>query len=103
MLQVDHLPNPKVPHYPTNDSERSFLVLVNGQSQRTFFDMRTTVERQVGTPQENQDWTNPDEWIPRILSGEYQTLAQHIWTASEGTINPRYLDRLFADLLKVSF
>jgi restriction system protein len=91
MTEVDHLPNPKVPHYPTNDSERRFIALMDGQSQRTFFDMRYTIENASGTPQATQDWTNPDNWIPRILTGKEEALARHIWETSEGIINPRYL------------
>src|SRR5690242_14006732 len=89
---IDIKPYPHVPHYPTNGAVSRFISLMDGQSQRVFFTMRETVERNTGTPQENQDWTHPDDWIPLLLDGNERDLALHIWRVSEGQINPRHLN-----------
>lgn len=89
--QPDYVPSPHVPHYPTNQQVQYFVRLMHGQSQRVFYAMRDHIHANVGTPQETQDWTQPDEWIPTILSGDEQALAFHIWHASDGYVNPRHL------------
>lgn len=53
--------------------------------------MRDSIRANAGTPQETQDWTQPDEWIPAILSGDEQALALHLHHGSEALINPRHL------------
>jgi restriction system protein len=88
---IQEAPSPHVPHYPTNKEIRHFIVAMDGQSQRTFFSMRDAIDKQTGTPQANQDWRNPDEWIPEILQDDQQILAQHLWSVSDGVLNPRYL------------
>lgn len=45
----------------------------------------------TGTPQEQVDWTNPDEWIAKRLEGENRELATRIWVQSDETVNPRYV------------
>lgn len=84
-------PNVHVPHYPTYPSARAFLALMDGQSRRTLLDMRETIRSNVGTPQETRDWTQPDEWILDILSGEQRDMALHLWNGSRGLVNPRHL------------
>ena len=44
----------------------------------------------TGAPDDPVDWTDPDVWIPKRLSGDHQKLAQAIWTGSKKTANPRY-------------
>lgn len=84
MHSADYLPNPHVPHYPTYLQAHNLVRIMNGQSQRVFFDMRYTIEGHAGTPQETQDWTSPDEWIPQLLAGEEQRLAYMLWQESQG-------------------
>lgn len=91
VLQPDYVPNPHVPFYPTNEQARWFVRLMDGQSQRLFFSMRDNVYANVGTPQQTQDWSRPEEWIPQILEGEQQALAFHLWRGSQGVVNPRHL------------
>lgn len=85
------LPNTHVPHYPLYSIERDFIRILNGQSRRVLLSMREQIWKHVGTPQENQDWSNPDEWIPLRLKGEECNLAQMLWEASEQKINPRHI------------
>lgn len=87
----DNLPNPHVPHYPTNEEVCQFITAMEGQSQRTFFSMREVIQKNRGTPQETQDWTQPEEWIPRLLENAERDLAHHIWRASGQLVNPRHL------------
>ena len=88
---TDYLPNPHIPYFPTNGMTRHFLHLMNNQSQRVFFSLRDQIFAHLGTPQENQDWSQPDEWIPTYLVNDEQALALHLWQGSEGTVNPRHL------------
>lgn len=84
-------PNPHVPHYPTNEEVGRFLIAINGQSQRVFFSMRETIYRHRGTPQETQQWLQPEDWIPRLLQNAERDLAYHVWEASQKVVNPRHL------------
>jgi len=44
----------------------------------------------TGTPDDPADWSDPDTWIPKLLSGENRKLAQAIWEGSDKTVNPRH-------------
>ena len=44
----------------------------------------------TGTPADPADWSDPDKWIPELLSGEDRQLAQTIWEGSDKTVNPRH-------------
>lgn len=46
---------------------------------------------QTGTPQETVDWSKPDEWIPQRLKGRQRAVAEQIWEASAGHLNPRHI------------
>jgi restriction system protein len=84
-------PKVRVPFIPSYSLTREFLRLIDGKSHRVLASMGDVVKQNIGTPQANQDWTNPDEWIPGILSGEERQLAEYLWRSSNGLINPRYL------------
>lgn len=89
--QPDYVPDPHVPLYPTNEQARHFVRLMDGQSQRIFFNMREIIEANVGTPQATQDWTQPGQWIPELLEGPERVLAYHLWRGSDGILNPRHI------------
>jgi restriction system protein len=91
MQQSDYLPSPHVPHYPQYESVIRFIQVMDGQSLRSFYGMRDSIHAHVGTPQETQDWTQPEEWIPVTLAGDEAALAEHLWEGSNHTINPRHL------------
>lgn len=44
----------------------------------------------TGTPQNTVDWTDPDEWIDKRLSGKGKEIANKIWKDSKKTVNPRW-------------
>lgn len=89
--QSDYIPEPRVPLYPQNEQVRHFVRLMEGQSLRILHAMRETIYSNVGTPQETQDWSQPDEWIPIILVGDEQALAFHLWQRSGRAVNPRHV------------
>jgi restriction system protein len=84
-------PNPRIPFYPSSRVMREFLRLMDGKSHRVLVSIGEFIKQHMGTPQANQDWTNPDEWIPDILNGEERELAEHLWRGSKSLVNPRYL------------
>lgn len=85
------LPNPSVPHYPTNEQVNYFVRLMQGQARQVFFNMRESILTHIGTPQATQDWSRPDEWIGTILSGDELMLANRIWQDSRTKVNPRHV------------
>lgn len=88
---MGELPNIHVPHYPAYNVARSFLRLMGGQAVGTFMSMRQIIWEHRGTPQETQDWSRPDEWIPSLLQGQELVLALRLWEGSNRTVNPRHL------------
>lgn len=89
------LPNPHIVHYPLYSVVRNFLRIANGELRRLVFSMRATLWEHRGTPQETRDWSNPAEWIPQLLSGDEQILAQRFWEESEGRLNPRHISQVW--------
>lgn len=88
---MSDIPNVHVPHYPAYSVARSFLRLMGGQAIGTFMSMREIIWEHRGTPQENRDWSKPEEWIPALLQGGELTLAVRLWEGSNNTVNPRHL------------
>ncbi|MDX2137628.1 MAG: restriction endonuclease [Chloroflexota bacterium] len=84
-------PYPHIPHYPEYSEVRAFLQLVNGATRKLVLSLRNKVDERRGTPQATQDWSDPDTWIPTLLSGDERKLAEHLWHGSSRQINPRYL------------
>lgn len=84
-------PNVHVPHFPTYDNARALLRLLDGQSKRVLMQMREVIRSNVGTPQENRDWSQPEIWIPTILTGAERALAERLWIGSQGVVNPRHI------------
>lgn len=66
------------------------LPILDGQPRAHLLGLFNQIAGLRGTPQEPQDWTAPDEWIPQRLSGTEQQLAMAIWKGSEGQVNPRH-------------
>lgn len=89
---IEDPPSPNVTDFPRYNRACYFLRLVDGQFQRTLQSMRSQIWSNVGTPQETRDWSRPDEWIPQILSGDEQILANRLWINSGGVVNPRHID-----------
>lgn len=79
------------PGLPTYSEARAFLKTIQGVSHSIFNRMRDRIWEQVGTPQENINWTSPEEWIPLRLDGDEQDLALKIWRETKGLVNPRHI------------
>ncbi len=54
---------------------------------RSMFD---EIWAQRGSPQQQVEWTDPDQWISQRLSGENRDLAFKLWEGSKHEFNPRY-------------
>jgi restriction system protein len=78
------------PDYPKYDDVRRFLQVLEGIAYTEYREMVNTIWAHVGSPQEQVDWTKPDEWIPARLDGDDASLAFKMWRASHQHINPRY-------------
>ena len=78
------------PHLPTYLAARAFIKTIIGVPYFQYTHMWDSIIAQVGTPQENIDWTNPDEWIPQRLVGDDAALAWKIWRETKGIVNPRH-------------
>ncbi|MFO7633924.1 MAG: Mrr restriction system protein, partial [Caldilinea sp.] len=86
------MPGPRspTPLFPTYTAVRQFLTLLDGVPTAAYQAMASAIWDQRGNPQAQVDWSNPDEWIPERLDGANRDLAQHLWRASQHTLNPRY-------------
>lgn len=82
---------PMVPHYPTYEAVRDLLPVWNGAPVDAITRMRAALMEQRGTPQDQVDWTNPDEWIQERLDGEPKAWAQRTWEGTERRVSPRYV------------
>ena len=81
-----------IPNLPSYTEVRRLIAIWTGTTSQTAVrDMVSAVWDHTGTPQNQVDWSNPDEWIIQRLSGESAALAGRIWKESGETINPRYL------------
>jgi restriction system protein len=78
------------PLFPTYANARHFLRILDGVNSDTYQSMASAIWDQRGNPQEQVDWSNPDEWITQRLSGSDRTLAQRIWEESQKLLNPRH-------------
>ena len=81
----------QTPLYPTYESARQFLQVLDGVSYTLYRDMVNDIRAQQGSPQEQVDWANPDQWIAERLIGPSQALADRLWRKSGKTLNPRHV------------
>jgi restriction system protein len=78
------------PLFPTYAEARYFLRLLNGVPYAQYRSMYNQIWVQRGSPQEQVDWANPNEWIPNRLHGKEQELAYRLYRESQGKLNPRH-------------
>ena len=69
----------KIPLYPDYSTTVTLLEIIAGMPVADFKNMWNTVWGLRGTPQNTVDWTNPDEWIDKRLSGRDREIANKIW------------------------
>jgi hypothetical protein len=79
-------------HYPKNDGINAFLDIIS--SNVVFKEDVKAMEKLIwegrGTLDEFEDWSNPDQWIKKKLTGIPAQTADLIWNKSRKVINPRY-------------
>lgn len=80
----------KIPLYPDYSTTITLLEIIAGMPVADFKNMWNTVWGLRGTPQNTVDWTNPDEWIDKRLSGRDREIANKIWQESNKTVNLRW-------------
>jgi restriction system protein len=78
------------PLLPTYANARHFLRVIDQVPASAYLRMINAILDQTGNPQNQVDWTQPNEWIPERLQGEERELAMHIWRSSRQELNPRH-------------
>ena len=81
----------RTPQFPLYSEVRHLLHIFDGVSQAVIKTMLKSIEDQTGTPRQPVDWTAPDSWIQKRLSGESAILAQRIWQEIKQEVNPRHV------------
>lgn len=80
----------RTPLFPKYGQAAAFMRATTGVAPKLVRGMITALQDQRGTPQDQVDWSNPDEWIPERLTGVYADLALKIWRTDGGVLNPRH-------------
>ena len=80
----------KTPWFPKYRKVRILLQAYDGEAVTDVRDMERSIREQSGTPQDPVDWSKPDEWMEKRLSGKSQEIARKLWDISKGELNPRY-------------
>lgn len=81
----------RTPQFPLYSEVHHLLQIFEGISQSAIKKMLKTIEEQTGTPRHPVDWTDPQSWVQKRLSGESAVLAQRIWQESSNEVNPRHV------------
>ena len=81
----------RTPQFPLYSEVRYLLQIFDGIAQSAIKKMLKTIEEQTGTPRHPVDWTDPESWIHKRLSGETADLAAKIWQESKNEVNPRHV------------
>ncbi len=76
--------------FPTYDEVRAVLPVWAGRERREITGMYSAVWEHRGSPQENVDWSDPDQWIGERLEGAAQEMALATWAKSGKKVNPRH-------------
>lgn len=79
------------PWLPTFSQVRGYLAAIDGVSVTGLEALQSAVWGLRGTPQEPVSWDQPEHWIAERLTDDTRSLANHIWSTSKQTVNPRYL------------
>ena len=79
----------RVSWFPTYRELRHVLPVWAGRSQKRVTGFHGALAQLRGTPQNPENWQDPDTWIPKKLSGHDRELAHAIWTETGKTVNPQ--------------
>ncbi len=81
----------RIPLFPSYTYVRGLLSALDGLPRSDIQGLLNDLVELRGTPQEPEDWSDPDDLIERKLHGNSQNLAKAIWDKSHHRINPRHL------------
>ena len=81
----------RIPLFPSYTYVRALLAVLNGLPRSDIQGLLNGLVELRGTPQEPEDWSDPDDWIERRLQGNSKDLAKAIWDKSHHLVNPRHL------------
>lgn len=81
----------RTPLFPVYSEVSVLLNIFQGEKKDAVWGLIKAVFDHAGTPQNNVDWSQPDEWIDQRLQGPYRVLATRVWTESRKTVNPRHI------------
>lgn len=87
--KVNLVQNPLFPLY--SKVRRLIEILAGSVKKSDFHEFLKAISEQTGTPQNQVDWSNPDEWIAQRLKGADRLLATKIWEGSQKSLNPRHI------------
>lgn len=76
--------------FPLYTHAQKLIKTLEGKQEEVFKGMRKSIFDRIGTPQAQEDWSNPEEWIMKRLSGEEQKFAISIWEETNHDVNPRH-------------
>jgi len=80
----------RIPLFPIYSRLRLVLPVWNGMHKTDITHLRTQLSRLWGTPQKQQDWSKPDEWIEAKLDGRDREVAEAVWQRTNHQVNPRH-------------
>ena len=75
---------------PKYAAAQHFLRIMAGISYSNYRSLWNEMSSQTGSRKSTVSWNNPEEWIPKRLSGYSRSLALRLWRESEKSINPRW-------------
>ena len=78
------------PDLPLYEAGRRFLEVIDGIRNSQYKSMTEDIYEHIRSPKDPFNWKEPEEWIPRILTGENRELALRIWRESDHLVNPRH-------------
>lgn len=86
----DHSRKVRIPWFPVYREVRHLLKIWPGYLKANVTGLYSAIRQISGTPQDPVDWTDPDTWIRKKLSGDIRMLAMAIWVESNQEVNPRH-------------
>jgi restriction system protein len=87
----EHARRVRIPLFPSYAYVHGLLSVLNGLPRANIQGLLNSLVELRGTPQEPEDWSDPDDWIERKLQGNSRDLAKAIWDKSHHGVNPRHL------------
>ncbi len=78
------------PDLPTYEIGWRFLQVLDGVSEIQYRTMEKAIYEYIRSPKDPFNWKEPEDWIPRLLTGDSRDLALRFWRRSKHLVNPRH-------------